>query len=121
LGGGSGWRTGSGLGGGGAVFIAAGGGGYSGGGGGPEGGGVGFFNAGLDQILMADVRSGDGEVVITFVFAGTPGAANCHGQSVSALARQGGINSVAAALGYASVQALQDAISAYALMFPADS
>jgi hypothetical protein len=35
------------------------------------------------------------------VFAGTPAKANCHGQSVSALARQyGGLNSAAAALGY---------------------
>jgi hypothetical protein len=42
--------------------------------------------------------------------AGTPGAANCLGQSLSALATQnGGINRVAAALGYASVRALHDA------------
>jgi len=45
------------------------------------------------------------------VFAGTPGKGNCHGQSVSALARQfGGLNNAAAALGYPSVQALQKAI-----------
>jgi hypothetical protein len=49
--------------------------------------------------------------VVTPVFAGTPGKANCHGQSVSALARQfGGLNSAAAALGFSSVQALQKAI-----------
>ncbi len=48
------------------------------------------------------------------VFAGTPGKANCHGKSVSALARQfGGLNAAAADLGFASVQALQDAILAY--------
>ena len=48
------------------------------------------------------------------VFAGTPGKANCHGQSVSALARQyGGLNSAAAALGYADVSALQSAMMAY--------
>jgi hypothetical protein len=48
------------------------------------------------------------------VFAGTPGKANCHGQSVSALARQyGGLNSAAAALGYADVSALQNAILAF--------
>jgi hypothetical protein len=48
------------------------------------------------------------------VFAGTPGKANCHGQSVSALAKQyGGLNNAAAALGYSSVSALQDAILAY--------
>jgi len=44
-------------------------------------------------------------------FAGTPGKANCHGKSVSALARQyGGLNAAAATLGYPSVQALQNAI-----------
>jgi hypothetical protein len=48
------------------------------------------------------------------VFAGTPGKANCHGQSVSALARQyGGLNSAAAALGYSDVSALQSAIMAF--------
>jgi hypothetical protein len=48
------------------------------------------------------------------VFAGTPGKANCHGQSVSALAKQyGGLNAAAAALGFPSVQALQDAIMAF--------
>jgi hypothetical protein len=68
---------------------------------------------------MADVRSGDGEVVITFVFAGTPGAANCVDQSVSALAsKNGGLNRVAAALEYASVKALQNAISAYCADVP---
>jgi hypothetical protein len=37
--------------------------------------------------------------------------ANCHGQSVSALAQQyGGLNAAAAALGYSNVQALQEAI-----------
>jgi YVTN family beta-propeller protein len=41
-------------------------------------------------------------------FAGTPGQANCHGQSVSALAKQyGGLNNAAAVLGYPSVSALQ--------------
>jgi len=49
-----------------------------------------------------------------FVFAGTPGTSNCHGQSVSALAQQyGGLAHAAAALGYSSVQTLQDAIVAY--------
>jgi YVTN family beta-propeller protein len=47
-------------------------------------------------------------------FAGTPGKANCYGQSVSALARQyGGLNNATAALGYPSVSALQNAIEAY--------
>jgi len=47
-------------------------------------------------------------------FAGTPSAANCHGKSVSALAREyGGMDAAAAALGYPSVEALQAAITAY--------
>jgi len=46
--------------------------------------------------------------------AGVPGKANCHGKSVSALARQfGGLDAAAAALGFPSVQALQDAIRAF--------
>jgi YVTN family beta-propeller protein len=44
-------------------------------------------------------------------FAGTPGKANCFGQSVAALVRQfGGLNAAAAALGFANVSALQNAI-----------
>jgi hypothetical protein len=48
------------------------------------------------------------------VFAGTPGNANCHGKSVSALAKQfGGLNAAAATLGFSSVEALQDAIMTF--------
>jgi hypothetical protein len=48
------------------------------------------------------------------VFAGTPGKSNCYGQSVSALAQQyGGLNNAAAALGYPSVSALQNAVETY--------
>lgn len=44
-------------------------------------------------------------------FAGTPGQANCHGASLSALARQFGcLDAAASALGFPSVQALQDAV-----------
>jgi hypothetical protein len=74
------------------------GGSYNGGGGGiaapgvgGPGGGGGSFDAGTNQILVADLQTGDGEVVITKiapVFAGTPGKPNCHGKSVSALAKQ---------------------------------
>jgi YVTN family beta-propeller protein len=47
-------------------------------------------------------------------FAGTPGKANCHGQSVSALAKQyGGLNAAASALGFSSIGALQNAILAF--------
>jgi len=43
--------------------------------------------------------------------AGTPGQANCHGKTVSALAGQfGGIHAASLVLGFSSVEALQDAI-----------
>jgi hypothetical protein len=46
--------------------------------------------------------------------AGTPGQANCHGKTVSALARQfGGINGAALAFGASSVDAVQTAIGLY--------
>jgi hypothetical protein len=48
--------------------------------------------------------------MISYLFAGTPGKPNCHGQSVSALARQAGGLYNAAAVGYPSVDALQNAI-----------
>jgi hypothetical protein len=52
--------------------------------------------------------------VVPATFAGTPGKPNCHGESVSALARQyGGLSAAAAALGYSSVSALQEAIAIY--------
>jgi len=42
--------------------------------------------------------------------AGVPGEPNCHGQTVSALARQfGGVKAAASTLGFSSVAALQDA------------
>ena len=48
------------------------------------------------------------------VFAGTPGQPNCSGQSVSALAKQfGGLDGAAAALGFADVSALQNAITQF--------
>jgi YVTN family beta-propeller protein len=47
-------------------------------------------------------------------FAGTPGKASCHGQSVSALVQQfGGLNAAATASGYPGVSALQIAIMAF--------
>jgi hypothetical protein len=124
-GGGSLGGGGGGFGGGGGGFGGGGGGGgggYSGGGGGEDGGGGGggSFNAADNPIVpMAGVQMGNGSVVITFVFAGTPGSANCLGKSVSALAKQiGGLSHAAAALEYPSVQALQDAISAYCADVP---
>ena len=50
-------------------------------------------------------------VIAVPAFAGTPGTANCHGESVSALTQQfGSLDAAASALGFPSVQALQDAI-----------
>ena len=47
-------------------------------------------------------------------FAGQPGSPNCHGQSVSALANQyGSLAAAASALGFPSVQVLQNAIRAW--------
>jgi hypothetical protein len=47
-------------------------------------------------------------------FAGTPGKPNCHGESVSALVHEfGGLDAAASALGFPSVQALQDAIRVF--------
>ena len=46
--------------------------------------------------------------------AGTPGRANCHGQTVSAMAHEfGGIDASASTLGYSSVDALQDGIGVF--------
>src|SRR5438093_999797 len=50
----------------------------------------------------------------TIPHAGTPGQANCHGKSVSALAHQfGSLHAAAAALGFSSVEALQDAFKTF--------
>jgi YVTN family beta-propeller protein len=50
----------------------------------------------------------------TFSFSGTPGTPNCIGKSVSALSQQyGALSAAAAALGYSSVQVLQNAIATY--------
>jgi hypothetical protein len=46
--------------------------------------------------------------------AGTPGQANCHGKSVSAVAKQfGGIDAAAVDLGFSSVDALQDGLKTF--------
>jgi YVTN family beta-propeller protein len=47
-------------------------------------------------------------------FAGTPREPDCHGKSVSALAKQfGGLPAAATARGFSSVPALQDAINVF--------
>jgi hypothetical protein len=46
--------------------------------------------------------------------AGTPGRPNCHGKTVSAVARQfGGVSSAASVLGFSSVAALQDGLRTF--------
>jgi PA14 domain len=61
--------------------------------------------SGVDLTLPSGVHYG---------FAGTVGAPNCHGDSVSSLATQfGGIAAAAGALRFPSVKALQDAIKGY--------
>jgi hypothetical protein len=46
--------------------------------------------------------------------AGTPGQANCHGKSISALAEQfGSVSSAASSLGFSSVQALQNTFGGF--------
>jgi hypothetical protein len=58
--------------------------------------------------------TGTAWVFVQPLFAGTPGQPNCHGQSVSALAQEyGGLAAAASALGYSSVQVLQNAIATY--------
>jgi hypothetical protein len=47
-------------------------------------------------------------------FAGTPGRANCHGQSVRALGQKfDGLDAAATALGYRTVPELQSAITTF--------
>jgi len=71
-------------------------------------GGTGNFNGGTVFEIA------NGGFVVRPTFAGTPGQPNCHGESVSVLARQyNGVAAAAAALGFSSVQALQNAISTY--------
>jgi FG-GAP repeat len=89
-------------------------------------GAVGTANQGLSVSLSGNgntaIVGGPGDnsetgaawVYAKPVFAGTPGKANCHGTSVSALAREfGGLNNAAAALGFSSVGVLQEAILAF--------
>jgi hypothetical protein len=46
--------------------------------------------------------------------AGTPGQANCHGHTISAMAKEfGGINASASTLGFSSVDALQDGVGVF--------
>jgi hypothetical protein len=74
---------------------------------------------GIDQRGFTRFPYGDnvcdiGAYELQVTFAGQPGAANCHGVSVSALAQKyGSIKAAASALHFPSVQALQAAIRAF--------
>jgi len=85
-GGGAGWDN--------SLSRSGGGGGYSGGQGGTfntndgAGGGGGSFNAGTDQVNTQGVQTGDGQVVITYLYFVTisqTNTINCHGNSTAAL------------------------------------
>jgi hypothetical protein len=69
------------------------------------------------QITCSDNCGGEGFAIGDLVvggFAGTPGQPACHGQSVSALSKKyNGIDAAATALGFSSVQSLQDTIKAF--------
>jgi hypothetical protein len=86
-------------------------------------GGIGNAGQGYSVSLSGDGRTaivggpfdnnlvGAAWVYTRPAFAGTPGKANCYGKSVSALLQQyKGLNAAAAALGFPSVRALQNAI-----------
>jgi hypothetical protein len=79
-----------------------------------QGGSVALSGDGNTAILGGLLDNHDTGAAWVFaqpVFAGTPGKANCIGQSVSPLAQQyGGLNNAAAELGFDSVKALQAAI-----------
>jgi hypothetical protein len=69
------------------------------------------FLDGISWFLLAEGDVHFQTYVNPTIFAGTPGAANCHGESVSALVREfGGLRAAASVLGFPSVRALQDAI-----------
>jgi len=64
---------------------------------------------GATTFNMAFSLSGE-----TIPKAGTPGKADCHGKSISALAQQfGGSDAAAVTLGFSSVQSLQDAFTLF--------
>ncbi len=79
----------------------------------PGSGFPGTENSPIQSMFAGGVDFGDAFVakISSVTFAGVPGTPNCHGQTVSGLARQfGGLEAAASALGFPSVQALQNAI-----------
>jgi hypothetical protein len=75
---------------------------------------IGIYSTGAFSVDEIRLGAAYADVTPRSPFAGTPGAANCHGKTVSALAQQyGGLANAASSLGYASVAALQAAITSF--------
>jgi len=74
-----------------------------------------WSSSGVAGFHAAAGLSVKGEIIVSNPqFNGTPGKADCHGKSVSALAKQfGGLNAAATALGFPGVQQLQNAIKTF--------
>ena len=75
---------------------------------------LGIYSTGAFSVDELRLGATYADVTQRSPFTGTAGAANCHGKTVAALAQQdGGLSNAAATLGYASVAALQDAITGF--------
>lgn len=75
---------------------------------------IGIYSTGAFDVDEIRIGGTFASVTPRVRFAGTPGAANCHGKSASALAQEhGGLAAAAADLGFSSVGALQGAIGAF--------
>ena len=79
---------------------------------------VSVIDTGSNMVIGSAIAVGTAPVAFgIFIqprFAGTVGSPNCHGTTVSVLAKQhGGLPAAATALGFANVSALQNAIKAF--------
>jgi hypothetical protein len=75
---------------------------------------VGIYSTGAFDVDEIRIGATYAAVTPRVAFAGTPGAKNCHGVSVSALAQEhGGLPKAAEALGYTGVAAIQSAIASH--------
>jgi len=75
---------------------------------------IGIYSTGAFDLDEIRIGSTFASVTPRVPFGGTPGAPNCVGKSVSALAQaHGGMSTAASDLGFSSVAALQNAIAAY--------
>jgi hypothetical protein len=75
---------------------------------------VGIYSTGAFEVDEIRIGASYADVTPRGAFAGTPGAANCRGVSVSGLNQEhGSLAKAATALGFASVASLQSAIGSY--------